>query len=171
MGLYLDYRKVSGGGLIAVRRAIEMGIVTRVVERHDQAGVPEQLGAAWRWKDDDRDDAPDKADHYHTVLADLCGNPVLTFFLRIVTALWRRHTAESGTRRGRPRSSRSCRCAGGSPRRCSPATRGRRATGCAVTWLRSANVALTPPRSQRRPAPPSTRRACPVTHAAASLHR
>jgi DNA-binding FadR family transcriptional regulator len=96
MALYLEYQKVSGPDLVAVRDAIELGIVTRVAELHDEPGLAEQLDAAVRWITEAPDDDQDKADHFHAVLADLAGNPVLALFLRILTELWRRH---SGTER------------------------------------------------------------------------
>ncbi len=95
MALYLEFMRVSGADLVTVRDAIELGIVTRVAERHDQPGVRDQLEQAVRWANQDPDDL-DKADHFHAVLAELAGNPVLALFLRILTQLWRRH---SGTER------------------------------------------------------------------------
>jgi DNA-binding FadR family transcriptional regulator len=36
MALYLEYMRVSGADLVTVRDAIELGVVTRVVARHDR---------------------------------------------------------------------------------------------------------------------------------------
>src|SRR4051812_48558982 len=89
MALYLAYRNVSAADLLAVRDAVELGIVSRVTARHDEPGVAEQLDRALR----DVGNAPDedRADRFHAELADLAGNPVLALFLRILTELWRRH--------------------------------------------------------------------------------
>ncbi|SHN39750.1 FadR/GntR family transcriptional regulator [Cryptosporangium aurantiacum] len=96
IALYLEFKRVSGADLVAVRDAIELGIVTRVVERHDQSGITERLERAVRWISEGPDDDQDNADHFHTVLAEVAGNPVLLLFLRVLTQLWRRH---SGTER------------------------------------------------------------------------
>ena len=96
MALYLEYRAVGAADLLAVREAIELGMVTRVTARHEDPAVARRLGAAARWPatapTDDRT-AADRttADQFHAELAELAGNPVLTLFLRILTALWRRH--------------------------------------------------------------------------------
>jgi len=88
MALYLEYMRVSGADLVTVRDAIELGVVTRVVARHDDPQVAEQLDRAARREIGHQE----QADHFHEVMADLGGNPVLTLFLRILTELWRRHS-------------------------------------------------------------------------------
>jgi DNA-binding FadR family transcriptional regulator len=94
MALYLEYMQVSGPDLVAVRDAIEMGIVTRVTDRHSEPGLAEQLESAVRRMSEGTGSDQSKADHFHTVLADLAGNPVLTLFLRILSELWLRHLGE-----------------------------------------------------------------------------
>lgn len=91
MALYLAHMKVSGPDLVAVRDAIELGVVTRVVDRHDDPAVERDLDEAVRWQGDGAD-SQDRADHFHEVMSELGGNPVLTLFLRILTELWRRHS-------------------------------------------------------------------------------
>jgi DNA-binding FadR family transcriptional regulator len=91
MALYLEYRNVSAADLLAVRDAVELGIVSRVTARHDEPGVAERLDRAVRYVGDGPAEDQDRADRFHAELADLAGNPVLALFLRILTELWRRH--------------------------------------------------------------------------------
>jgi DNA-binding FadR family transcriptional regulator len=93
MALYLEFVKVSVVDLVAVRDAIELGMVSRVTARHDEPGVAERLDRAVRWIAEGPDDDQGKADQFHAELAELAGNPVLALFLRILTELWRRHSA------------------------------------------------------------------------------
>jgi DNA-binding FadR family transcriptional regulator len=93
MALYLEYKHVSGGDLVAVRDAVELGMVSRVTARHDEPGVAERLERAVRWLGEGPAEDQDKADQFHAELAALAGNPVLALFLRILTDLWRRHSA------------------------------------------------------------------------------
>jgi DNA-binding FadR family transcriptional regulator len=97
MALYLEYMHVSAVDFVAVRDAVELGMVSRVTARQDEPGVAERLEGAVRWSGEGRADYQDRADHFHAELADLAGNPVLALFLRILTELWRRHSAS-----GRP---------------------------------------------------------------------
>ena len=92
MALYLENMRVSGADLVAVREAIEVGIVTRVTARHDDRAVAEALDRAVRGVGEGPGDDRDEVDHFHAVLAELAGNPVLALFLRILTELWRRHS-------------------------------------------------------------------------------
>lgn len=93
MALYLEYRKVSAADLLAVRDAVELGIVSRVTARHDEPGVAERLDRAVRYVAEGPSDDQDKADRFHSELAELAGNPVLALFLRILTELWRQHSS------------------------------------------------------------------------------
>jgi DNA-binding FadR family transcriptional regulator len=92
MSLYLEHVGVSAGDLLPVREALELGALGRVAGRLDDA-VGERLEAALRWVTDGPGDDPGTPDVFHTELAELSGNPVLALFLRILTGLWRRHTA------------------------------------------------------------------------------
>lgn len=95
MALFLEYQKVAAEDLRIVRDAIELGTVARVMTRHLD-GAPEvaqRLGAAVRWATEGPAGEPRKADRFHTELADLAGNPVLSLFLGIITELFRRHAA------------------------------------------------------------------------------
>jgi DNA-binding FadR family transcriptional regulator len=93
MALYLEFSRVTGGDLLAVREAVELGMVSRVTVRHDDPEVAERLDQAVRLMSEGPADDQDRADAFHTELAALAGNPVLTLFLRILTELWRRHAA------------------------------------------------------------------------------
>lgn len=90
--LFLEYQHVTGEHLRVVRDAVELGVVTKVAERHNDPEVAERLDAAARWVFDAPPDEPAKADRFHTELAALARNPVLSLFLRIITEVFRRHT-------------------------------------------------------------------------------
>lgn len=82
MALYLDHQGLSPDDLRVVREAIELGCIQAVT-----AGAPDgvsRLHAAIGHGD--------SGDVFHTELAELAGNPVLTLFLRIITELWARHS-------------------------------------------------------------------------------
>jgi DNA-binding FadR family transcriptional regulator len=93
MALFLEYQGVTADDLRIVRDAIELGIVARVTERHADDEVAARLAAAVRWATEGPGDEPRKADLFHSELAELAGNPVLSLFLRIITELFRRHAA------------------------------------------------------------------------------
>lgn len=56
-----------------------------------------RLEAALAWGAAGPADDPARAERFHTELAELAGDPVLTLFLRIVTELFRRHPSERPT--------------------------------------------------------------------------
>jgi DNA-binding FadR family transcriptional regulator len=93
MALYLEFQRVTGADLLAVREAIELGLISRVTARGGDPEVAGRLGRAIAGVGEGADDDPIRADHFHTELADLAGNPVLALFLGILTELWRRHSA------------------------------------------------------------------------------
>jgi DNA-binding FadR family transcriptional regulator len=95
MALFLEYQGVKADDLRIVRDAIELGTVARVTARHadGDAEVAERLAAAVRWPTEGPPGAPNKADLFHSELAELAGNPVLSLFLAIITELFRRHAA------------------------------------------------------------------------------
>ena len=93
MALYLEFMKVTAADLLTVRETIELGMISRVAARHDDPAVAERLDRAVRRLSDGAADDQDRADHFHAELAELAGNPVLALFLRILTDLWRRHSA------------------------------------------------------------------------------
>ncbi len=92
MALLLEYQGVSAGDFQIVRGAIELGIVTRVAAR-SAGNEAERLAAAVRWPTEGPPDEPRKADLFHTELAAVAGNPVLSLFLSIIIELFRRHAA------------------------------------------------------------------------------
>ena len=95
MALYLEYQGVTAADLQSVRSAIELGVVARVTERLAEGDpeAAERLGQAVRWPSEGPPEDPRKADRFHTELAALAGNPVLSLFLSILTELFRRHAA------------------------------------------------------------------------------
>ncbi|GGN43914.1 FadR/GntR family transcriptional regulator [Streptomyces fuscichromogenes] len=93
MALFLEYRGATAEDLRIVRNALELGVVARVTTRHTAGDteVCERLGEAVRRSvqgppGDSRD-----AGLFHTELADLAANPVLSLFLAIIAELSRRH--------------------------------------------------------------------------------
>ena len=95
MALFLEYQGVTADDLRIVRNAIELGIVARVTARHaaGDAVVAERLTKAVRWTTDGPADDPRKADLFHSEMAALSDNPVLSLFLAIITELFRRHAS------------------------------------------------------------------------------
>lgn len=96
MALSLDYRGVTSEDLHAVRDAVELGTLERVMARRDAPEVAARLGAVIA-RSEGKAPVPAASDTFHTELADLSGNPVLGLFLRILTELWTRHRANSPT--------------------------------------------------------------------------
>ena len=95
IALYLDYRKVGPAHLVTVREAIELGALPAVLARRAEPEVTESLRAAIARTGDPMPHGRTGADRFHAELAVLSGNPVLTLFLRILTELWSRHTANT----------------------------------------------------------------------------
>ncbi|MFG2959086.1 FadR/GntR family transcriptional regulator [Streptomyces sp. NPDC048291] len=95
MALFLEYQGVTADDLRIVRNAVELGIVARVTARHagGDPEVAERLAKAVRWTVEGPADAPRKADLFHSELAALADNPVLSLFLAIITELFRRHAS------------------------------------------------------------------------------
>ncbi|WP_433761366.1 FadR/GntR family transcriptional regulator [Nocardia sp. CA-135398] len=95
MALFLEYQGVTADDLRIVRNAIELGTLARVTARYADGDneVGQRLAAAVRWPSEGPADDPRKADLFHTELAELAGNPVLSLFLSIITELFRRHAA------------------------------------------------------------------------------
>jgi DNA-binding FadR family transcriptional regulator len=132
IALYLDYLGVTGEDLRIVRNTIELGCIPSVLARRNDQQVVDRLRAAVA-QTSQLDGA---ANLFHTELAQVAGNPVLTLFLCIVTELWSRHANMPGPqqmsatpeveRAHSSSSTRSCRVTGGWP-----------ATGCAATSRRS----------------------------------
>jgi DNA-binding FadR family transcriptional regulator len=93
MALFLEYQGVTADDLQTVRNMIELGTVARVTARSagGDAEVAERLDVAVRWTTEGPADDPRKADLFHSELALLAGNPVLSLFLAILTELFRRH--------------------------------------------------------------------------------
>ncbi len=95
MALFLEYQGVTADDLRTVRNAIELGVVARVTARcaGGEDEVAERLAKAVRRPTEGPADDPRKADLFHSELAALADNPVLSLFLAIITELFRRHAA------------------------------------------------------------------------------
>ncbi|MEV5849787.1 FadR/GntR family transcriptional regulator [Streptomyces sp. NPDC048179] len=95
MALFLEYQGVTADDLRIVRNAVELGIVARVTARHAAGDreIAERLGRAVRRPTEGPADDPRKADLFHSELAALADNPVLSLFLAIITELFRRHAS------------------------------------------------------------------------------
>uniref|UniRef100_A0AAU2AAM6 FCD domain-containing protein n=1 Tax=Streptomyces sp. NBC_00093 TaxID=2975649 RepID=A0AAU2AAM6_9ACTN len=95
MALFLEYQGVTADDLRIVRNAIELGIIARVTARHaaGDTEVVERLTKAVRWATEGPADDLRKADLFHSELAALADNPVLSLFLAIITELFRRHAS------------------------------------------------------------------------------
>ncbi|MGW0872079.1 FadR/GntR family transcriptional regulator [Streptomyces sp. NPDC002740] len=95
MALFLEYQGVTADDLRIVRNAVELGIVARVTARHAEGDpeVAERLAKAVRWATEGPAGDPRKADLFHSELAALADNPVLSLFLAIITELFRRHAS------------------------------------------------------------------------------
>ncbi|MFG1923347.1 FadR/GntR family transcriptional regulator [Cryptosporangium sp. NPDC048952] len=79
MALYLNYRGLRAEHLVSVREVLELGCIRAATT---VARTPE--GSARLRSALARDDG----EVFHTELAELAGNPVLSLFLRITTELW-----------------------------------------------------------------------------------
>lgn len=95
MALFLEYQGVTADDLRIVRNAIELGVVAKVTARHAEGDteVAERLTKAVRWTTEGPADDARKADLFHSELAVLADNPVLSLFLAIITELFRRHAS------------------------------------------------------------------------------
>lgn len=95
MALFLEYQGATADDLRIVRDALELGAVARVTARHAEGDedVAERLATAVHWPTEGPAEDPRKADLFHSELAALAGNPVLSLFLDIITELFRRHAA------------------------------------------------------------------------------
>lgn len=94
MAVYLDYERVGAAELREVRNIIELGAVATVVSRIDDPVVATALQQA----DCVNQHTPGEqvrplAHDFHMRMVELAGNPILSLFLRIVVALWERHSA------------------------------------------------------------------------------
>ena len=93
MALYLDHQGVTGEDLRLVRDAVELGTLRRVTARRADPEVGARLRAVLERTAERVAPGVSGADLFHTELAELSGNPVLSVFSRILTELWARHTS------------------------------------------------------------------------------
>jgi DNA-binding FadR family transcriptional regulator len=92
LALYLEYRKPSRGDLSLVRDAIEVSNVARLAQRRDAPDVVRFLTEQPSVIDGhDPREAGLAEFYFHTDLAELAGNRVLSLYLRVLVELFRRH--------------------------------------------------------------------------------
>lgn len=80
MGLYLNYQGLRPEHLLVVREALELGCIQAAASAARTPAGAARIRAAIAH--------PDTGEEFHTELAELAGNPVLTLFQRITTELW-----------------------------------------------------------------------------------
>jgi DNA-binding FadR family transcriptional regulator len=98
MSVYLDYANVTAAELRVVRDALELGALETLVEQHTDPDLAERLRAAQRVNGSTPgSEVATVSDDFHLRLADLTGNPVISLFLRILVAVWTRHSAHPST--------------------------------------------------------------------------
>lgn len=98
MAIYLDYEQIGAADLRSVRDVIEIGSLVLATARHADPEVAERLRAAHRVRPDTPWAELNELSHLlHTEIAELSGNPILALFLRIITTVWARHSAQPGT--------------------------------------------------------------------------
>lgn len=92
IAVYLDYQKMDIADLRAVRSAIELACIDRVVARRAEPEVVARLRTAVDFDDTaGRDDLKLLVHAVHRELASLSGNPVLELFSHVLSSLWERH--------------------------------------------------------------------------------
>ncbi|WP_313949828.1 FCD domain-containing protein [Frankia sp. ACN1ag] len=92
--LYLEYSQASVDDLRIVRDALELSCVDILIERRG----PELTARLSALLDADAGETPGPVDaghHLHMELARLTGNEALASFVRVLTAIWRRHVDSS----------------------------------------------------------------------------
>lgn len=94
MAVYLDYERVGADQLREVRNILELGAVDRVVERLPNPEILTALRGGHCVDHATPARQLRRLSHgFHLTIAELAGNPLLDLFLRIVVALWERHSA------------------------------------------------------------------------------
>ena len=94
MALYLDYRGATVGDLLYVRQMLELGCVDLVAARSAEPEVRDRLTRALTVTPQTPAGEVNRlADELHLALAELTGNPVLVFLIRIISSLHARHVA------------------------------------------------------------------------------
>jgi DNA-binding FadR family transcriptional regulator len=92
IAVYLNYQQMDIADLRAVRVAVELACVDRVVARRDEPGVSARLRQAVDF--DETASLDELKAHVHEVhreFARLSGNPVLELFFCVLASLWERH--------------------------------------------------------------------------------
>ncbi|MEU7816597.1 FCD domain-containing protein [Pseudonocardia sp. NPDC049154] len=97
MAVYLEYERVDADELRAVRDVIELGALEMLGARSEPE-LAERLRAAHQVQPDTpREEVAGLSHDFHIQLAELTGNPVLALFLRILLAVWDRHSTSPST--------------------------------------------------------------------------
>lgn len=94
MGLYLDYKRIRVEDLRVLRETLELGCVEHVAKRVDDPAVYERLRNSLQVDSSTPEgDVLERGRTFHTELADLSANPVLSVFLQVLMEVWVRHSA------------------------------------------------------------------------------
>ncbi|BBZ77094.1 GntR family transcriptional regulator [Mycolicibacterium anyangense] len=94
MGLYLDYKGIRVEDLRILRETLELGCVDHVAKLIDDEVVYERLRASLEVDTSTPEgEVLERSRTFHTELADLSANPVLSVFLRVLMEVWVRHSA------------------------------------------------------------------------------
>jgi DNA-binding FadR family transcriptional regulator len=89
--LHLDYQGLDTDDLHTVREALELGCSDRLVADVDRTLLAHRLPALAQSPSAGGADPAEPCHPWHIELADLCGNPTLALFLRILVTLRTRH--------------------------------------------------------------------------------
>lgn len=92
MALYLDYQGAIANDILSVRKALELGVLDRVMERATDSEIAARLSTALKVSPQTPVRDVNRLSHeVHLTLAEMSGNPVLEFFVRTIISLWARH--------------------------------------------------------------------------------
>lgn len=111
--LYLEYRGVTPRDIFEARQTLESAAVELAARRIDESGiaslrdrVARELrghGDAERGRDVSVFDAQMRGDEFHTLIADLSGNPAIQIFVRTLSALtWQRYRSRVAKKKVEP---------------------------------------------------------------------
>ncbi len=89
--LYLEYSQASVDDLRIVRDALELSCVDILIERRGPELTARLETLLATDAGESPDGPPDAGHHLHMELARLTGNEALASFVRVLTAIWRRH--------------------------------------------------------------------------------
>lgn len=97
MAVYLEYAQVAADELREVRDVLELGALEMLAPRFGDEALSEELHAAAKVASTTPGgEIAELSNDFHLRLAELTGNTVLALFLRIVLAVWERHSPSAG---------------------------------------------------------------------------